>query len=113
MTARPVAPRAAARRDAERIVTAYRLEAGPQIALGFVGALEAAYAMIGAEPGAGSPRYGLALDLPGLRSWRVRGFPYLVFYVERAGLIDVWRILHGRRDIPETLMAPQDSDEHP
>ena len=41
-----------------------------------------------------------ALDLPGLRSWPLKRFPYLVFYVEHADHVDVWRVLHQNRDIP-------------
>jgi len=29
-----------------------------------------------------------------------RGFPYIVFYIERSDHMDVVRALHGRRDIP-------------
>ena len=38
-----------------------------------------------------------------LRSWPVRGFPYLVFYAERGDRIDILRLLHTARDIPESL----------
>jgi toxin ParE1/3/4 len=34
---------------------------------------------------------------------RVQRYPYLVFYVERDDHIDVWRVLHGQRDIPAWL----------
>ena len=27
-------------------------------------------------------------------------FPYLIFYFERDDCVDVWRVLHGQRDIP-------------
>jgi toxin ParE1/3/4 len=30
----------------------------------------------------------------------VTRFPYLVFYFEREDHIDVWRVMHVRRDIP-------------
>jgi hypothetical protein len=39
-------------------------------------------------------------DLPGLRSWPLRRFPYLIFFIEREEHIDVWRMLHDQRDIP-------------
>ena len=38
-----------------------------------------------------------------LRSWPLRGYPYLVFYVERDDHVDVWRLLHAERDIPAWL----------
>ena len=43
------------------------------------------------------------LNLPGLRSWPLTHYPYLVFYLERADHVDVWRVLHGQRDIPGSL----------
>ena len=41
-----------------------------------------------------------------MRSWVVRGSPYLVSYVEREADIDVWRVLHAARDIPAWLQEP-------
>ena len=41
-----------------------------------------------------------------MRSWVVRGSPYLVFYVERETDIDVWRVRHAARDIPAWLQEP-------
>jgi len=34
-----------------------------------------------------------------LRCWRIKGYLHLVFYIEREGYVDVWRMLHGSRDI--------------
>lgn len=31
------------------------------------------------------------------------GYPYLVFYIKHPDHIDVWRVLHGQRDIPEWM----------
>lgn len=70
------------------------------VALGFIEALEGAARHIAAHPESGSPHYGHELNLPGLRSWPLGRYPYLVFYMTGVGRIDVWRILHGRRDIP-------------
>jgi hypothetical protein len=33
----------------------------------------------------------------------MRRYPYVVFYVEREDRIDVWRVLHTRRDIPARM----------
>ena len=44
------------------------------------------------------------LDLPGLRFRMLKRYPYIVFYVERDDHIDVWRVLHGQRDIPSWLL---------
>lgn len=48
-----------------------------------------------------------AINLLGLRFWALTRYPHLVFYIERDDHIDVWRVLHGRRDIPAWL-HPQD-----
>ena len=36
----------------------------------------------------------------------VEALPYLVFYVERGDSIDVWRVLHGKRDVPARIREP-------
>jgi toxin ParE1/3/4 len=74
--------------------------------LKFIDALEQALQHIGRHPATGSPRYAHELDLPGLRRWQVKGYPHLVFYVEWDDHVDVWRILHGSRDIPAWMQAP-------
>lgn len=103
MTAKPVIPRALARRDVDDAVDYYLDEASVDVALSFLDALERAYKHLGRRAATGSPRYARELDIPGLRFWPLRRFPYLVFYVERRDSVDVWRVLHARRDIPESL----------
>ena len=103
MNNKPVIRRAGADRDVQLAIDYYLSEATEQVALGFVDALERAYRDIGRHPASGSTRYSHELDLPGLRCWPVKRYPYLVFYVERKDHVDVWRILHGQRDIPAWL----------
>jgi len=110
MRIRPVIPRALARQDVEEAISYYLNEDAEQAALGFIDALEQAYTHIGRHFAAGSPRYAHELDLPGLRSWPLMHYPYIVFYVECDDHIDVWRVLHGMRDISAWLRA---SDEAP
>jgi toxin ParE1/3/4 len=100
VTFKPVVPRASARADVDNAIDHYLAEAGPEVALGFIDALERTYAAIGELPGIGSPRWAHKLNLPGLRSWRIQDYPWLVFYVEGEAIIDVWRVLHAKRDIP-------------
>jgi len=101
MKSKPVVLRTRARPDVDEGVDYYRAESsGAPLAARFVAALEAATRAIARHPTAGSPRYAHELNLPGLRTWLLRRFPYLVFYVEREDHIDVWRILHAKRDIP-------------
>lgn len=107
MTPKAVVPRNQAHRDVERAIDHYLYEAGTDIALDFVKALEVAYRWIAEHPRAGSPRYAHELDLPGIRHRPVGRYPYLVFYVERAHQIDVWRVLDARRDIPAWLAEPE------
>ncbi len=76
------------------------------MALAFVDALEQAYAHLSRRPATGSPRYAHELNLPDLRFWRLTRFPHLIFYVERDDHVDVWRVLHGHRDMPAWLREP-------
>ena len=103
MAATPVLLREQARRDVEQAIGYYLDEAGETVALGFVDALQAAYRAIAEGPATGSPRYAVELDLPGLRSIALRGYPYLVFYMEAEGPVQVWRVLHAHRDIPAAM----------
>ncbi len=98
--------RASARDDVESAIAWYESEAGEALANQFVADLEAAYAHIAAHPGTGSPSWGHALNLPGLRHWGLKRFPYLVFYVERPEHVEVVHVLHGARDIPASLAGP-------
>ena len=103
MTAKPVIPRAKARADVELAVDFYANEAGADVALGFIDALEQAYRFIGEMPAAGSPRWAHELNLPGLRTIGLKGFPWLLFYREGETHVDVWRVLHAKRDMPAWL----------
>lgn len=103
MSSRSLRLRQLAGRDIDEAVAYYADQGGEALALRFVDALETAFDRIGARPAMGSPRYAIELDLPGLRFWPLKRFPYLVFYVERKDHVDVWRVLHGQRDIPDWL----------
>jgi len=98
--AKPVVPRHVAQQDVEEAINHYLKINAASTAIGFIDELERAFAHISHHPGSGSPRYAHELNLPGLRSWPLTRYPHLVFYVERPDLIDVWRVLHGQRDIP-------------
>lgn len=106
MKAKPVIPRELANRDADEAVAYYLSEGADEAALGFIAALERAYFRIGRHPSSGSPRYAHELNLPGLRFWPLTRYPHLVFYVERGDHIDVWRVLHGQRDIAAWMGDP-------
>lgn len=101
-----VHPLARALVDVEYAVRHYAREAGSDVALRFVAAIEATLVSIGEHPGSGSPRYAHELDLPGLRHRSLARFPWLVFYVEREDRVDVWRVLSARSDIPAWMVVP-------
>ena len=103
MSLKRVIPRQQANRDIDMAVDHYLAEAGEEAALGFVDQLQHAYRHIARHPASGSPRYAHELDLPGLGCWPLKRYPCLVFYVERDDHVDVWRVLHGERDIPASL----------
>lgn len=109
MTSKPVVPRGLACRDVEDALAHYLEAGGEAVALGFIDALESAYRHIARHPATGSPRYAQALSLPGLRCWPIARYPYIVFYVEHAGHLDVWRVLHAQRDIPAWMQEPGDT----
>lgn len=108
MTTKPVIPRAKARADVDRAVEYYADEVGADVAFGFIDALEQAYTFIGERPAAGSPRWSHELNLPGLRTIELKGFPWLVFYLEFETHVDVWRVLHAKRDMPAWLADVDD-----
>ena len=54
-------------------------------------------------PAKGSPRLGQLCELPGLRSWRVTGFPMQSLCFETKGHRDVVRLLGDRQDIVANL----------
>lgn len=53
-----------------------------------------------------SSEYVRELNLPGLRAWPLKRHPCIVVYFEQPDCIDVWRVLHGQRDIPARMQDP-------
>jgi toxin ParE1/3/4 len=88
-----IVPRELARSDVEAAVDYYAREAGSEVALGFIDALEDAYDLIASHPEAGSLRYAYELGLPDLRSVSLKRYPYLIFYRDQPDHVDVWRVL--------------------
>ena len=99
--------RARADRDIEEAIDFYLGEGAPPAALKFIDALERALGDIERHPAIDSTRYATELDLPGLRCWQIKGYPHLLFYIEREDYVDVWRVLHGSRDIPVWLQPAE------
>ncbi len=98
---KPVRLRPRADRDVDLAFADILDDSGPAAAAKLLREMQEALDRISEYPRIGSPRY--ARLLKGLRFWRLRRFPFLVFYVEQARFIDVIRVLHGARDIPAVL----------
>ena len=113
MKAKRIVQRSEASRDVDDAIDHYLGESADQAAWGFVDALEHAYAHISRHPATGSPRYAHALNIPGLRSWSLTRYPHVVFFIECEDHIDVWRVLHGQRNIPAWLMNDNGVDADP
>jgi len=93
----------AARADVLSASLYYRDQVDAQLAAEFIDAVEEAVRSIGAFPGIGSTRFAEMLLIPCLRSVAVRKFPQIIFYFERSEQVEIWRVLHARRDIPDVL----------
>jgi toxin ParE1/3/4 len=89
-----------ARRDVAEAAAWYGKQGGPKLELAFTDALESAATAIARHPAIGSSRHAALLKLQDIRFWPLKGFPYLIFYVERETHVDIWRVLHAQRDIP-------------
>ncbi|WP_370169247.1 type II toxin-antitoxin system RelE/ParE family toxin [Sinorhizobium fredii] len=99
-------PRELARRDVEAAIDYYACEAGTEVTLGFIDALQEAYSLIAGHSESGSLRYAYELGLPDLRTVSLKRYPYLVFFRDQPGHVDVWRVLHAKRDIPQWMQEP-------
>lgn len=101
--ARPVRLRELAATDLEAAGDYYRQQASEQTALEFINAVQRGIQRISRSPNVGSLHFAYELAIPELRAWPLQRFPYVVFYVVADDAIDVWRILHSRRDLPSAL----------
>jgi len=91
---------------AEADITAalsFHLAEAVKAAADFIVELERATRHIESHPATGSPRYAHELNIPQLRHWRLRRFPYALFYIEHVDHLDVIRCVHMSRDIPVRL----------
>ncbi len=98
----------AAAADIDSAISYYRENAGDDIADDFVDELERSVSLLVRHPRTGSLRFAYELEIPELRSWPLPNFPYLIFYLPSDDHLDIWRVMHARRDIPAFLQV----DEH-
>ncbi|MDW3218998.1 MAG: type II toxin-antitoxin system RelE/ParE family toxin [Acidimicrobiales bacterium] len=85
-----------------------RSEAGDDIGERFFESAVATLQTISAMPGAGSRRLGEWSDIPGLRSFRIEGFPCGWLYLERDDYVDVVRLLSYAQDLPAHFADEED-----
>jgi toxin ParE1/3/4 len=99
---KPLVIQRRALRDMEQARTYYE-EHAVHMVINLVCELDAALLHLQRNPGTGSPRWGLQLGLAGLRVWRFDQFPYLIFYFDHPRKIEVVRVLHQSKNIPQHL----------
>lgn len=88
----------AARQDRRDEVTYYRAEAGARVAQRLVDALQKAQQDVERQPSIGSPPLGIELEIEGMRTWRLDGFPLSLWYFERADHVLIVRVIGQRRE---------------
>lgn len=90
--------------DIDEIVT-YLLETNPQAASKFVMELRQAFTLLSGNPLIGVKRQYRLLALEGIRLFPLKKYSsYLVFYLNTDEVLEIVRVLHGKRDL-ETLFA--------
>ncbi len=89
--------------DIDHVADFYRREAGGDVALRFIDAIESAVGQIARSPQSASLRFAYELAIPDLRVRPIARFPSLVFYVIGEDVVDGWRVLHTKRDIPSAI----------
>jgi toxin ParE1/3/4 len=97
--------RAKARRDVVEAHDRYVTEGGMPLGLRFLNDVEATIRRLEAFPVIGSTRYADIPDVHDNRHILLSEFPYLIFYMILDDRLDVMRVLHQKRDIPEELSA--------
>ncbi len=100
------------RADFEKYFAWYVREAGEEVAWRFQAAMESALERISNLPDLGNPCRLRHSDLQDLRAFRVDP-PFrriLVFYRIGTEHIEVWRLMHGARDLSRRLQEPTADD---
>ena len=78
----------------------YLVEGGPDLAVAFIDEFERSTSHLSRFPLSGSTHLAHALAIPGLRHWPLNRFPYLIIYMDTEFCVEIWRVLHGKTDIP-------------
>ena len=78
------------------------------IAERYFAAVDETCSLLVKQPGMGARHESSVPDLTEMRRVPVRGFEhYLIFYLPRAGGIDVIRVVHGAHDLQQLLDAEE------
>lgn len=99
--------RESAQADLVAAASHYRTAAGDPLARRMVDAALDSLDTISRQAGIGSPRLAHLCDVPGLRSWRVTGFPMQWLYFERDDAVDIVRLVGDRQDLLAILRATE------
>jgi len=91
--------------DVDHAIDYYREHAGSLVAENFANEIVDAYQRLSRHPHIGSPRPSYDLDIFGVKSWSLRRFPHQIFYLVQQDLIELWRILHPKRDVSKTKLS--------
>ena len=102
---KPAKLRPLAEEDLVDAVAYYVKKGGQAVGERMFDAALAALKPIQRMPAMGSPRLGQLCEIPGLRSWRVEGFPMQWLYFETEDHLDVIRLLGDRQDIAAILSS--------
>lgn len=80
-------------------------QVGLEYAERFLDAAAESFTKLAQMPLMGRARPQLSPDIPDLRQWRIKGFAeVLIFYRPIADGVEIVRVLHSRRNIPEILI---------
>ena len=107
MTARTIAPHRHAIADVHDTICYYREQAGTAVAENFAIEIDEACARLRQHPNIGSARPALELDIEGIKSWALKRFPHQIFYEIQNDHVELWRILHPRRDLTQAALSRQ------
>ncbi|EIP99869.1 plasmid stabilization system protein [Opitutaceae bacterium TAV1] len=90
----------------------YWRTAGESIARRYLEAVIRSVESLQRIPGQGRPRYFSHPELADIRSWRVAPpfDAHLVFYRCSENAVLLFRLLHGRRNLPSRLLEPPSAD---
>ena len=89
----------------------YAREAGWNIGLAYLGAVDRTLDLLASHPGVGRVRRYRDRRLRGVRSFRVKPpfNKHLIFYRYDASTLFAERAIHGARDLPRRLLQPPGS----